>query len=291
MSKKSRIGRGLSSLIGGMDLDVRTVEEDNQSKILLLSPELIEADPNQPRKDFPQEALQELKRSIQNKGIISPIIVRKVGDKYRIVAGERRYRAALEASFKKVPVIVKDVQDQEVMEIAIIENIQRQALNAIEEAEAYKSLMNTCGYTQYEVGTIVGKSRSYVSNLIRLLSLPEKVLNYLRDDKISIGHARALIGEDNALEIAEKIVKQKLNVRQVEKIIQQKHDNPKDTEHEKDVSELLEDLKNIQDLLAKKLNTKVIITQGKKQLDTGEIRLKYNSLEELDKFLQVLSKG
>lgn len=289
MSKKSRIGMGLSSLIGG-NLNIRTVEEDSGSKIAFLSLDDIEANPDQPRKDFPEETLEELKNSIKSKGIISPIIVRKKGNKHEIVAGERRYRAAKEAGLDKIPAIVKDINQQEVLEIAIIENVQRQALNAIEEADAYKALMETCGYTQQDVGIIVGKSRSYIANLVRLLSLPEKVLEYLRQDMLTIGHARAMVGEENAVAIAEKVVKQKLNVRQVEKLIQDKKEK---TEKSKNIelSELLNDLKAIEALLAKKLGIKVKITQGKKRLDTGDIRLQYNSLEELDKFLQILSKA
>lgn len=287
MTKKSRIGRGLSSLLGGSDLNVRTVEEDRESRIILVSPDKVEANPGQPRKDFPRETLDDLRESIKSKGIISPIIVRQVGEKYEIIAGERRYRAAKEAGLEKIPVIVKSIEEQEVLELAIIENIQRQALNAVEEAEAYKSLMETCGYTQFEIGTVVGKSRSYISNLIRLLSLPDKVIEYLRHGKITMGHARALVGQENAMYLADKIINQSLNVRQIEKIIQNKHEKPK---QDKEITELLDDLKAIEDLLAKKLDTKVKITQGKKRLDSGEIRLKYDSLEELDKFLQILSK-
>lgn len=289
MNKKNKIGMGLSSLIGGMDLNIRTVDEDENSKILFVSLDKIEANPNQPRKDFPQDTLEDLKNSIKSKGIIFPIIVRKNEDKYEIVAGERRYRAAKEAGLEKIPVIVKELDKEEVLEIAIIENVQRQALNAVEEADAYKMLI-ACGYTQQDVSVIVGKSRSYIANLVRLLSLPEKVLEYLRQDKLTIGHARALVGEENALEIADKIIKQKLNVRQVEKLIQDKHDKS-EKEKNVDLKELLNDLKSIEDLLAKKLATKVKITQGKKKLDTGEIRLQYQSLEELDKFLQILSKS
>lgn len=289
MNKKNKIGMGLSSLLGGMDLNVRTVDEDDNSKILFVALDKIEANPNQPRKDFPQDTLEDLKNSIKSKGIIFPIIVRKNEEKYEIVAGERRYRAAKEAGLDKIPVIVKELDKEEVLEIAIIENVQRQALNPVEEADAYKMLI-ACGYTQQDVSIIVGKSRSYIANLVRLLSLPEKVLEYLRQDKLTIGHARALIGEEKALEIANKIIKQKLNVRQVEKLTQDKRDK---SEKEKNVElkELLNDLKAIENLLAKKLAAKVKITQGKKRLDTGEIRLKYGSLEELDRFLQILSKA
>lgn len=289
MSKKSRIGRGLSSLIGEMDLNIRTVDEDTGSRIFYLSLSEVEANPGQPRKDFSQETLEELKDSIKSKGIISPIIVRKNADKYEIIAGERRYRAAKEAGLERIPAIVKNIDQQEVLEIAIIENIQRQALNSVEEAEAYRLLMETCEYTQNDVGIVVGKSRSYVANLVRLLSLPEKVLEYLRQDKLTMGHARALIGHDEALAIAEKILSQQLNVRQVEKLIQSKKDKSgKVKNHE--LEELLKDLKAIESLLAKKLSTKVTITQGKKKLDTGEIKLQYKSLEDLDRFLQILSK-
>lgn len=291
MSKNSRIGRGLSSLMGNIDLNIRKVDEELEDKIMLLALEDIVANAGQPRKNFHQEHIDDLKNSIKSKGVISPILVRKVGDKYEIIAGERRYRAAKEAGLDRIPGIVRDMDSKESLEVAIIENIQRQALNAIEEAEAYKSLMEQCGYTQYDIAVAVGKSRSHIANLVRLLSLPEEVLEHLRQEKLTTGHARALIGREEALALAEKIIKQNLNVRQVERLIQEAEGRVKtDEKEEKEIFELLDDLKAIERMLEKKLNAKIRIKQGKKKLDTGHIRLEYNSLDELDRFLQILNK-
>ncbi|WP_262692392.1 ParB/RepB/Spo0J family partition protein [Kordiimonas aestuarii] len=225
MSKAARkgLGKGLSALLG----DDRPVFEDTDDGIAtpggpgsgrrLLPIEFLERNVGQPRHHFDEEALSDLATSIKQKGLLQPILVRELGpNKFQIVAGERRWRAAQKAGIHEVPVVVKELTDGEVLEIAIIENIQRQDLSAIEEAIAYKKLIEEFGHTQEIAAEVVGKSRSHVTNLLRLLSLPEKVQGMVDEGKISMGHARALIGANDPLSIAKRIVDEGLSVRQTE---------------------------------------------------------------------------
>ena len=179
----------------------------------------IEPNRTQPRKNFNEDALQELADSIKQFGIVQPLIVQDRKDHYEIIAGERRWRAAKKAGLKEVPVIIKDLSDSEVLEIALIENLLRENLSAIEEASAYQQLMDNFSHTQERVAGIVGKSRSYVANTLRLLSLPEDVKKLVSEGKLSAGHARCLVGLDNASVLADKIIKEDLNVRQVEAFV------------------------------------------------------------------------
>ncbi|WP_417449107.1 ParB/RepB/Spo0J family partition protein [Kordiimonas sp.] len=225
MSKTARkgLGKGLSALLG----DDRPVFEDTDDGIAtqggpgsgrrLLPIEFLERNVDQPRHHFDEAALTDLATSIKQKGLLQPILVRELApNKFQIVAGERRWRAAQKAGIHEVPVVVKELTDGEVLEIAIIENIQRQDLSAIEEAIAYKKLIEEFGHTQEIAAEVVGKSRSHVTNLLRLLSLPEKVQGMVDEGKISMGHARALIGADDPLAIAKRIVEEGLSVRQTE---------------------------------------------------------------------------
>lgn len=225
MSKAARkgLGKGLSALLG----DDRPAFEDSDDGIAtpagpnsgrrLLPIEFLERNTGQPRHHFDEEALADLATSIKQKGLLQPILVRELGpNQYQIVAGERRWRAAQKAGIHEVPVVVKELTDGEVLEIAIIENIQRQDLSAIEEAVAYKKLIEEFGHTQEAVAEGVGKSRSHVTNLLRLLSLPEKVQVMVDEGKISMGHARALIGAEDPLALAKRIVDEGLSVRQTE---------------------------------------------------------------------------
>ncbi|ODS50059.1 MAG: chromosome partitioning protein, ParB family, partial [Halanaerobium sp. 4-GBenrich] len=215
MSKK-RLGKGLSALINSDD-------NIDQSRIDEIFIDQIEANPYQPRSDFDEDALKELAKSIEEKGVIQPITVRKIkAEKYQIVAGERRWRASRLVGLKKMPAVIRDFDDQEMLEIALIENIQREDLNPIEEAAAYKEMLENFEITQAELAKQVGKSRSNVSNMIRLLKLDDKVKNYLQQDAITIGHARALLAlENNKTQIAacENIIIQDLTVRETEKYI------------------------------------------------------------------------
>ncbi len=210
---KKGLGRGLSSLIG----DNETKTSNNKIPISSIVPNR-----NQPRKLFEKESLNELTNSIKERGIIQPLIVRKSVDQdkmFELIAGERRWQAAQAAGMHEVPVLIIDADHLKSLELAIIENVQRRDLNAIEEAESYKNLIDNFGYDQDQVSQFIGKSRSHVSNTLRLLSLPEKLVEMIRSEKISQGHAKILIGLDNSLLLAEKIIKKKLSVRQTENFV------------------------------------------------------------------------
>ena len=205
---KKGLGRGLSSLIGDSDI------KSSNDKISISS---IIPNKNQPRKIFEKEALEDLKNSIKERGIIQPLIVRRSNDQngmFELIAGERRWQAAQSAGLHEVPVVVIEADNLKSLELAIIENVQRKDLNPIEEAESYKNLIDNFGYDQDKVSVFIGKSRSHISNSLRLLSLPEKIIEMIKNEKISQGHAKVLIGLDNALLLAEKIIKKKLSVRQ-----------------------------------------------------------------------------
>lgn len=222
--KKTRgLGRGLSALmadVGPVD-GATTTSAPPRSADRRLPVEVLEPNPDQPRRDFAPEQLDSLAASIREKGVIQPLIVRPLpGDpeRFQIVAGERRWRAAQMAQVHELPVLVRDFSDAEVLEIAIIENIQRADLNAVEEALGYKQLIDRFGHTQEKVAEALGKSRSHIANMLRLLSLPDEVLRFVRDGKLSAGHARALITLPNALELAREAVMKGLSVREVEKL-------------------------------------------------------------------------
>ncbi len=224
---KSRgLGRGLSALMADVNPTPTTVETGDSTRRpdMMVPIEKVQPNPDQPRRTFTKEQLDELASSIKEKGIIQPLIVReKPGDKgsYEIVAGERRWRAAQMAMQHTVPVIVRDFDDTEVLEVAIIENIQRADLNPVEEAAGYKQLMEKFGHTQEKLSEVLGKSRSYIANLVRLLQLPEEVQEFLREGKLSAGHARALITSDDPLTLAKKVIHSGLSVRETERLAKQ----------------------------------------------------------------------
>ena len=210
---KKGLGRGLSSLIGDSDIKM------SNNKISISS---IVPNKNQPRKLFEEEALEELTNSIKERGIIQPLIVRKLddeNDKYELVAGERRWQSAQSAGLNEVPVVIIKADNLKSLELAITENVQRKDLNPIEEAESYKNLIENFGYDQDKVSKFIGKSRAYITNSLRLLSLPDKIINMVRLEKITQGHAKILIGLDNALLLADKIIKKNLSVRQTESLV------------------------------------------------------------------------
>ena len=217
MAKKGGLGRGMDALF----LDNSATENENSATMLSINE--VEPNRNQPRKDFNQKALEELAKSIEQNGIIQPILVRPMSDgSYQLIAGERRWRAARMAGLHEVPVTIREMTDEEASVFALIENLQREDLNPVEEAEGLKSLIETYGFTQEEAADKVGKSRTAVTNTLRLLKLPSPVLQMLGDGKISAGHARALLGldeEKEMLRIAEATVAQELSVRQVEKMV------------------------------------------------------------------------
>ena len=296
MNKKS-LGRGLSSLLSetqidlNNDQDMNFVEEPNnikRSKTLSLIPiEKIQPNRNQPRKTFSEEELTELKNSIESKGLLQPIIVREKGGYYEIVAGERRWRAAQLAQLHEIPALIKELTDIEVLEIAIIENIQRSNLNPYEEALGYKQLLEKFNYTQEELASNLGKSRVYITNLTRLLNLPDSVLKFLKDGKLTAGHARALIGVDKALEIAKSIVKNELSVRETERLVKEfskKNLKSKSTLKEKDA-----DTEMLESELSAELGFPVSIShnEGEKR---GRLVFNYRNLEDLDRVINIILK-
>jgi ParB family transcriptional regulator, chromosome partitioning protein len=288
MTKKEKnLGRGLSSLICKEDFD-ELLERPSGVSIINVKIKNVYSNKNQPRKHFDKEALEELASSIKQKGIISPILVReKTQGKFEIIAGERRYRAAKIAGLTAVPILLKEVDDTSALELSIIENVQRQDLNIIEEAKAYHALIGNYSYNQSELSNIVGKSRSHIANILRLLSLPAKVIELLRDGKINLGQAKILIGQDNVEQLANKIIKDNLNVRQVEAFIKKGRPTKQSSTAVPTKSRVVQkdsDIALIESLLREKANLNVQIDNVKKV-----VQIFYTDLAELDNVLQLLS--
>lgn len=287
--KKNRgLGRGLSALMADVGADVPIAERSAETNIAI---DLIIPNPDQPRRSFNKDALEELANSIREKGIIQPLILRpnpKDSNKYEIVAGERRWRAAQKAELHSVPAIVRSFNDQEVMEVAIIENIQRADLNSIDEAMGYHQLMNRFGHTQEHLAISLGKSRSHIANLLRLLTLPEEVKASVVDGKISAGHARALVGRDNAIQLAQEVISKGLSVRDTEKLVKPTKDtekrNIKKKQKDKDVDTI-----QLENELSAHLSMAVSIEHDQNG-ESGRIVLKYRSLEQLDDLLRAFSE-
>ena len=259
---KKGLGRGLSSLIG--DSDVKT----SNQKISISS---IVPNKNQPRKTFEKVDLEELTKSIKERGIIQPLIVRKsdkLKDKFELIAGERRWQSAQSAGFHEVPVVIIEADNLKSLELAIIENVQRKDLNPIEEAESYRNLIENFNYDQEKVSQFIGKSRSYISNSLRILSLPEKLINMIRQEKISHGHAKILIGLDNALLLAEKIIKKKLSVRQTENLVRALKNGRKKTINLKDPNTIATEKE-----LTDKLGMRVYLNNKKKKYRYNGFRI------------------
>lgn len=285
-SKKRGLGRGLSALIPDNPENDLFKEEVKEGQIVELNISDIVSNKKQPRKEFEEESLDELKDSIKKYGIIQPIVVRKVNNKYEIIAGERRWRAAKKAKLKKVPCIVKDADEKESLKLALIENIQRQDLNPIEEANAYKALMDNYNLKQDEIAEAVGKSRAYISNTLRLLNLDKEILGYLEEGKISTGHGKALLGiknKEKRLEVAKEIINNSLNVRDAERLVSKTKVKKasKIRKEEKDPF-----VKEIEDRLIMALGTKVNLKSGKKG---GRIEIEYYSEEDLERIFEVIT--
>ena len=275
---KYGLGKGLGAL-----LDIS--DDNNKNQLIELDIDNIQRDPKQPRKEFSKEELDELAESVREKGILQPILVRKTGDVYTIVAGERRFRAAKQEKLKKVPVIVKEFTEKEVLEISLIENIQRKDLNPIEQAEAYKRLSDEFGATQEEIAKSLGKSRPVVTNKLRLLNLSERILSYLRRGKLTEGHARLLlsINDDLREDIAQEAAEKGLSVRELEKLIKKAQTEPRKKEEIENEEEFIK----VENRLQKKLATKVSISRSIKK---GKITIEYYSLEGLNRIIDILSK-
>ena len=275
---KKGLGRGLSSLIGDSDI------KENKTTISISS---IIRNKYQPRKKFEKESLEELTSSIKERGIIQPIIVRKsedIIDKFEIVAGERRWQAAQKAGLHKVPVVVIEANNLKSLEFAIVENVQRKDLNPVEEAEGYKRLIDEFDYDQEKVSKFIGKSRAHVSNCLRLLSLPQKIIEQIIDEKISQGHAKILVGIENAELLAEKIIAKKLSVRQAEALV-------RFTKASKSTFKKIKD-PNILDLenqLMEKIGIRMYVNNNKN--NSGTLTFKYKGLDQMERLIQVIKNN
>ena len=275
---KKGLGRGLSSLIGDTKPEIKST---NSLSINSLIPSKF-----QPRKYFDQEKLNELSNSIKERGVLQPIIVRKSKnnlDKYEIIAGERRWQAAKKAQLNEVPVVVTDIDDLKSLEFAIVENVQRDDLNPLEEAQGYQRLIDEFSYDHEKVSKIIGKSRSYITNSLRLLTLPKDVLQLLENRKISAGHAKILVGLDNASFIATKVYEKNLSVRQAENFVKifKKNKNKLKT---RDVN--VQELENV---LEEKIGLKVLINN--KSNNKGSIKIEYKDLDQLNRIIDVIKKN
>jgi len=272
---KKGLGRGLSSLIG------ETKTETNINKLSISD---LVSNKFQPRKVFDEENLQDLTNSIKERGIIQPIVVRKSSDnssKYEIIAGERRWLAAQKAGLHHVPVVIADVDDLKSLEFAIIENVQRSDLNAVEEARGYQKLIDEFSYDQEKVAQFIGKSRSHIANFLRLLGLPEAVLKLIETKKLTPGHAKILVGLDNAIFVANKIVEKNLSVRQTENFVKFFKIKKNSFKKLKDIN-----LQTLENSITGKIGLNVLIKNKKN--NTGTLVLEYKDLEQLNKIIEII---
>ncbi len=281
-NKKPALGRGLEALIPDIEPEV-------EGGITEIDINEIQPNKEQPRKKFDEDKLKQLAESIKEHGVVQPVIVKKEGEFYSLIAGERRWRAARIAGIRKIPAIIKDFTNNEVMEISLIENLQREDLNPIEEAEAYARLINEFNMTQEDIANKIGKSRSAVANILRLINLDERVRKFVYEDVLSEGHARALINIDDKdvqYETAKKIIDENLNVRQSEKLVKkillskiiEKRRKPQ-KKNEPYINDIQEKLKN-------HLGTKVRVTYGRKK---GKIEIEYYSYDDLERLMNLLN--
>ena len=272
------LGRGLSSLIGDSEIT------ENKSTISISS---IVRNKYQPRKKFEKESLEELASSIKERGIIQPIIVRKSDDqddKFEIVAGERRWQAAQNAGLHEVPAVVIKADNLKSLEFAIVENVQRKDLNPIEEAEGYKKLIDEFRYDQEKVAKFIGKSRAYITNCLRLLTLPQKIIEYIIDDKISQGHAKILVGLDNVQLLTDKIISKKLSVRQTEALVRLTKANKSAIKKNKDAN-----LIDIENQLMEKIGMRVYVNNKKN--NSGTLTFQYKSLDQMERLIQIIKNN
>ena len=273
---KKGLGRGLSSLIG----DTKTVSKNNK----ILVSDLIR-NRYQPRKTFDEESLEELTNSIKSRGIIQPIIARpSSGNKYEIIAGERRWLAAQRAGLHEVPVVVVDADDKKALEFGIVENVQRHDLNSIEEAEGYKRLIDEFSYDQEQVAKFIGKSRSHITNSLRLLTLSNYITDLIKTNKISAGHAKILVGLTNSDQIAKKILKKNLSVRQTENLVRLYKSPSKTIKALKDPN-----IKKIENDLMERIGLKTHISNKKN--NKGIVSFEYRDLDQLNHLIEIIKKN
>lgn len=284
MSKKYGLGKGLGALIPEQD----SPEEQKKDDVLRIPLNLIKANKKQPRKSFDGDKIMELAQSIKQYGIIQPLVLKKEGESYTIIAGERRWRAAKVVGIKEVPAVVMNMPENEVLEVSLIENIQREDLNPIEEAKAYKRLIEEFKLTQNDISSRIGKSRTAIANCMRLLNLDERVQQYLIDEVISEGHGRALLpieDKDIQYSLAQKIIDENLSVREVEKLIRNASKTKSETEKEElESNPYYEDIKNT---LEGYFGTKVFIKNNKNK--KGKIEIEYYSEEDLQRIIDILN--
>jgi len=286
---RSRLGRGLASLMGDVGLESQASERGarSQRKVPI---EFVRANPRNPRKLFSDAELSELADSIRERGIIQPIVVRSRGaDSFEIIAGERRWRAAQRAGLHELPIVVLDVSDVEALELAIIENVQRSDLNPLEEATGYQSLASEYSHSQEDIAKIVGKSRSHIANTLRLLHLPEKVKAYINSGKLTAGHARMLVGQANAEELADQIVNQGLNVRQVEAMARKTPERQAKNGKRAGAAGKDADIEALETRLSNALGLTVTIDH--RANGGGALQVKYRTLEQLDDVIARLEAG
>ena len=292
--KKRGLGRGLSALMSDVTQEIAPyVDQAPRRADFFVPVEQVQPNPDQPRRAFDDAALQELATSIAEKGVIQPLIVREHPTRtgiYEIVAGERRWRASQIAQLHDIPVIVRQYTDTEVLEVAIIENIQRADLNPIDEGAGYRQLMQKFGHTQEQLSSVLGKSRSHIANVIRLLSLPDGVRAYLVDGKLTAGHARTLIGHDDAQRLADHIVKTGMSVRDAEKLAKQGLTKAKKTKTINSVTGKDADTVQIEGELSAALGMKVSIDHAS-GTEGGRLSVSYRNLDQLDDLLRALSGG
>ena len=279
---KQPLGRGLSALLG---------EETPKSEATLeIGIDQIEPNPEQPRTRFTEKALEELAQSITANGIVQPIVVRRRGGNYQIVAGERRWRAAQRAGLRNVPVVIREVSDEKLLELALVENIQRQELNSVEDARAYRKLIDAIGLTQELVAERVGKERSLVATTLRLLKLPDDILNYIEDEKLSAGHGRALLLTDDLAaqrRIARVAIEQSLSVRETERVVKRSKNGSETGGNNKPIIKKDANLVLAETKLQRKLGTKVSITPDSKG-DGGKLEIEYYGSEDLTRIYQLI---
>jgi len=286
-TKSRGLGRGLSALMSDVNADTGT-ESTPKRPDLVVPIEQVRPNPDQPRRFFAEDALLELASSIAEHGIIQPLIVRTAEGGYEIVAGERRWRAAQKAKLHEVPVLVRDYNDTEVLEIAIIENIQRADLSPVDEGAGYKQLMDKFGHTQEKLAEVLGKSRSHIANMMRLLTLPDEVQDHLSTGRLSAGHARALIGHPDAVGLARIILQDSLSVRQTEALA--KRGLPGKAAPAKRKTDKDADTLQIEKELSAQLRMKVTIDHSAGS-EGGKLTISYRSLDQLDDLMRVLSGG
>ncbi len=287
------LGRGLSALLGEADAESAAAPVGEPAGVREIPIELIHRNPDQPRRRFGETEISELADSIREKGVLQPVLLRPapgLPGEYQLVAGERRWRASQQAGLRAMPALVRDLDDRQVLEIAIVENVQRADLGVVEEALSYKALMDRFGRTQEEVAQVVGKSRPHVGNALRLLTLPESVQLMLAEGQLTAGHARALVGHTEAVSLAREIIDRELNVRETEALVkrgapERKSDRPQvgGRPAGKDADTLA-----LEDDLSEVLGLPVDIRDGG---GTGEIRIRYSTLEQLDDLCRRLTRG